>query len=332
MNGIQKVIKYCAMAFAIFLSVVILGTIVSVVMGVTTGIAGISVLTGEDKERINLSEEYSLEKATELGITSVLIDCNAEITVKRGDVLAINAENVTDDYTIRQANGEFSIVEENPKFNFIFDFNFGVTGGSKRETVVVTIPAELSTEQIKILSGSGAVTMTDVVTENLTVDSGSGRVTVENVTADHMYVDSGSGRVKISGATMSETEIYSGSGGVTVDDSKLGILVLDTGSGTVKMENTEATEANVDTGSGAVTYSGILTGTCEFETGSGALNLRIDGSEEEYRVKAECGSGTFRINGKKVDDGSYGSNVKGEFLIDSGSGSVNVEFNTPENE
>ena len=45
-------------------------------------------------------------------------------------------------------------------------------------------------------------------------------------------------------------------------------------------------------------------------------------------MKAECGSGTFRINGKKVDDGSYGSNLKGEMIIDSGSGSVNVEFNT----
>lgn len=329
MNGVQKVIKYCAMAFAIFLSVVILGSIVSAVVGVTTGIAGISVLMGDDKERISLSEEYSLEKAKELGITSILVDCNAEITVKEGDVLAIEAENVTDDYTIRQTNGKFSIVEETPKFNFVFDFNFGFMDASERETVVVTIPEDLSTEQVEILSGSGAVAVTGIVTENLTVDSGSGKVTAENVAAERMYVDSGSGRVKISGATMSDTEIYSGSGGVTVEDSKLGKLILDTGSGAVRMENTEATEADVDTGSGAVSYSGILTGTCEFETGSGALSLRIDGSEEDYRVKAECGSGTFRINGKKVDDGSYGANVKGEFLINSGSGAVDVEFNTP---
>ena len=59
MNGVQKVIKYCAMAFAVFLSVVILGTIVTVVLGVTTGIAGVNAITGEDKERINLSERYS---------------------------------------------------------------------------------------------------------------------------------------------------------------------------------------------------------------------------------------------------------------------------------
>ena len=79
MNGVQKVIKYCAMAFAIFLSVVILGTIVSVVMGVTTGIAGVNFLMEGDKERINIAEEYSLEEAKELGITEILVDCNAEI-------------------------------------------------------------------------------------------------------------------------------------------------------------------------------------------------------------------------------------------------------------
>ena len=326
MNGLQKVIKYCAMAFAVFLSVVIFGTIVSVVVGVTTGIAGVNYFMGDDKERINLSEEYSLEEAKELGITDILVDCSAEITVRTGNVLSIEAVNVTEDYEIRQNNGKLSIVQDTPEFKIWFWFG----NYSERETVVVTIPEELVTEQVKVLSGSGEVILSGVEAENLTVDSGSGKVTAENVRAKRLYVDSGSGRVTIAGAMMAETEINSGSGGITVDNSKLGKLLLNSGSGTVRMENVESEEAEVDSGSGTVSYEGVLNGTCEFETGSGSLTLRLDGSEEEYKVKAECGSGTFRINGKKVDDGSYGTNVKGEILIDSGSGSVNVEFNTPE--
>lgn len=328
MNGVQKVIKYCAMAFAVFLSVVIFGAIVSVVVGVTTGIAGINYFMDDDKERINLSEEYTLEEAKELGITSILVDCSAEITVRTGNVLSIEAENVTEDYEIRQNNGKFSIVQDTPEFKIWFWFG----NYSERETVVVTIPEELATEQVKVLSGSGEVIVTGVDTENLTVDSGSGKVTAESVRAKRLYVDSGSGRVTIAGAVMDETEINSGSGGITVDNSKLGKLHLNSGSGTVRMENVESEEAKVDSGSGTVFYEGVLNGTCEFETGSGSLTLRLDGSEEEYKVKAECGSGTFRINGKKVDDGSYGTNIKGEILIDSGSGSVNVEFNTPAEE
>lgn len=328
MNGVQKVIKYCAMAFAIFLAVTILGTIVSVVLGVTTGVAGVNFLMDGDKERINLSEEYTLEEAKELGITDILVDCSAEIVVKPGAVLAIEAENVTEDYEIRQNNGKFSIVQDKPQIKIGFWFDT-VT---ERETVVVTIPEGLATEQVKVLSGSGEVRVTGVEAENLTVDSGSGKVTAENVKAKRLYVDSGSGRVTIAGAVMDETELNSGSGGITVDNSKLGKLHLNSGSGTVRMENVDSEEAEVDSGSGTVSYEGVLNGTCEFETGSGSLTLRLDGSEEEYKVKAECGSGTFRINGKKVDDGSYGTNVKGEILIDSGSGSVNVEFNTPAEE
>lgn len=334
MNGLQKVIKYCAMAFAVFLSVVILGTIISVVVGVTTGIAGVNFLLDDDKERINLSEEYSLEEARELGITSILVDCSAEIVVQPGEELSIEAVDVTEDYEIRQNNGRFSIVQDRPEIKIGFWFD----DISEQEKVVVTIPAELSMEKIEIKSGSGEVTVKDLMTENrimlenLSIDSGSGRVILENVDADRLYVDSGSGMVTLAGARLSETEINSGSGGVAIDASALGKLLLNTGSGGVHMDNVEARDAEVDTGSGRVSYVGVLTGTCEFETGSGTLTLRLDGKEEDYKVKAECGSGTFRINGKKVDDGSYGMNVKGEILIDSGSGSVNVEFNTPEEE
>lgn len=326
MNGLQKVIKYCAMAFAIFLSVVIFGTIVSVVMGVATGIAGVNAITTEDKERINLSEQYSVEEAKSLGITSILVDCNAEITVERGEVLAIEAFDVTDEYEIRCSGDKFSIVQDTPSFNFKWFWFDDVT---EQEKVVVTIPADFHPEQIKINSGSGAVSVAEMDADNLTVDSGSGRVTMERVEADRLLVDSGSGKVTVTNAKVGNTELYTGSGGISVENAELGELRLDSGSGAVRMERVTATNANVDTGSGKVSYTGVLTGTCEFETGSGALAISLDGQEEDYRVKAECGSGTFRINGKKVDDGSYGSNVKGELLIDSGSGSVNVEFNTP---
>ena len=104
---------------------------------------------------------------------------------------------------------------------------------------------------------------------------------------------------------------------------------MDSGSGSVTMRNIIAEKAKVDSGSGSVLVEGTLTGTCEFETGSGSLTMRLDGREEDYLVKAECGSGTFRMNGKKREDGIYGTNVNGELIIDSGSGSVNVEFNTP---
>ena len=328
MNGIQKVIKYCAMAFAIFLTVVIFGSIVSVVLGVTTGIAGVNFLMGEEKERIDLSQEYTIEEVKSLGIQSILVDCNAEITVKPGEKLAIVAENVTDEYEIRQTNGKFSIVQETPQIKI--GLWFGNT--SEGECVTVSVPQELLMEQIKVNSGSGKVVLESFQTDELMVDSGSGRVTVNDVRTKRMNIDSGSGKVSLLRTTAEETGLVTGSGGIAVDDATLGKLRLDSGSGSVALRNVIAEKAEVDSGSGSVLVEGRLTGSCEFETGSGSLTLRLDGKEEEYLVKAECGSGTFRINGKKKEDGSYGKNVAGELAIDAGSGSVNVEFNTPEEE
>lgn len=327
MNGIQKVIKYCAMAFAAFLTVMILGTIVSAVMAVATGVAGVNFLL-EDKERINLAEEYSVEDAKKLGITSILVDCSAEITVKQGNELVIEAENVTDEYKIQQKNGEFSIVQKTPQVKIGFWFN----DVSEKETVTVTIPEELFMKQVKVNSGSGKVLLENFQTDKLMVESGSGSVAVSDVATKRMNIDSGSGRVTLTHTSAEETELLTGSGGILAEDTKLGKLRVDSGSGSVTMRNVVAEKAYVDSGSGAVLVEGTLVGKCEFETGSGSLTLRLNGNEEDYLVKAECGSGTFRINGKKKEDGSYGTNVAGELIIDSGSGSVNVDFNTPENE
>lgn len=329
MNGVQKVIKYCAMAFAVFLSVVILGTIVTVVLGVTTGIAGVNAITGEDKERINLSERYSPEEMAELGIHSILVDCNAEIVVEQGTELSIEAFDVTDEYEIRLANGTFSIVQDAQDFGIHFFWFEDVTA---HEKVIVTIPAEAELDELKLLSGSGKVAVSKVVADAVTLDSGSGSVSAEGIRAKQLFMDSGSGRVTVFDTNAEDTKLYTGSGGVTVERCELGKFRLDSGSGSVRMKEIVAENANVETGSGAVSLEGSLTGKCKFDTGSGSLTLRLDGVEEEYLVSAECGSGTFRINGKKLDDGSYGTNVKGEIRIDSGSGSVNVEFNTPTEE
>ncbi len=329
MNGIQKVIKYCAMAFAIFLSVAILGSIVMAVAGVSTGIFGVNSVVNGNKERVRLAESYSVEAASNMGIEKVLVDCNAEIVLEQGETLSIEAVDVTEDYEIRCADGVFGIVQDRPDFNIHWLWFEDITA---REKVVVTIPAEFPLEQIKVVSGSGAVSVSGAEAEKVILDSGSGRVTVNEVKTTGFFVDSGSGKVTVANTTASESELVTGSGAVTVENSELGELLLDSGSGSVTMEQIVAKDANVDTGSGSVAITGTLTGTCEFETGSGSLTIRMDGMEEDYRVKAECGSGAFRINGKKKEDGSYGTNVKGELLIDSGSGSVNVEFNTPEEE
>lgn len=331
MSGLQKVIKYCAMAFAIFLSVVIFGAIIAAVTGVATGIAGINYLT-EEKERINLSEQYTEDEITELGLKNILVDCNAHITVQRGEVLSVEALNVTEDYKIRCSNGKLSVLQEKNDFNIRFNWTLGDWEEREKEQVIVTIPESFVPNQVVIHSGSGKVSVTDVTSDRMELDSGSGSVDIAGVTTDTLRMDSGSGRVSLNGVNVTESFLDTGSGSVKGEDVSLGRLSVKSGSGAIELVRLVAEDVIVDSGSGSIEFEGKLTGECKFETGSGSATVSIDGAEEEYLVEAECGSGTFRINGKKVEDGSYGRNVKGSLFFDAGSGSVNVSFNTPAEE
>jgi len=331
MSGLQKVIKYCAMAFAIFLSVVIFGAIIAAVTGVATGIAGVHYLT-EEKERINLSEQYTEDEIAELGLKNILVDCNARITVQRGQVLSVEALNVTEDYKIRCSNGKLSVLQEKNDFNIRFNWTWGDWEEREKEQVIVTIPEGFVPNQLVIHSGSGKVSVSEVVSGRMELDSGSGSVDITGVTTDVLRMDSGSGRVSLNDVNAMESLLKTGSGSVKGENVSLGRLSVNSGSGAIELIRLVAEDVEVDSGSGAVEFSGKLTGECTFETGSGSASVSIDGEEKEYLVEAECGSGTFRINGKKVEDGSYGNNVKGALIFDAGSGSVNVSFNTPAEE
>lgn len=325
MNGVQKVIKYFAMAFAIFLAVCIFGAIITVVTGVATGIAGVNYLT-EDKDRINLSEQYSAEDIKNFGIKKIYVECDAEIVVKPGDALSVEAFNVTKDYEIRCNDGKICVIQDTPAINFVWNW-FEVADA--KEKVEITVPEDFAAEEVKINSGSGKVSVSGIDADRMLMYSGSGKVTMESIKSKYLHIDSGSGRVELIECYTEETKLETGSGSVTADEAVLGKLYLNSGSGGVRMRNVISQNAKFDSGSGSVSYTGQLTGACEFETGSGSLTLSLEGQEEEYLVKANCGSGAFRINGQRKEDGVFGENVKGELVIDAGSGSVNIEFNTP---
>lgn len=311
MNGIQKGIKYCAMAFATVLAIGIFSVIATMVTGIAFGVMSESEYE-ERRERVNLSKQYSAEEIAAEKIDSIFIDCNGEIVVEIGDILSVEAVDITKDYELRCEDGRISLKRQKSDFDVFWGAVFSwFDNATVQEKVVVTIPEEFVPKQVQLYSGSG-------------------KVAVDEVTADLLLVDSGSGRVTVVNSEFKTTALSTGSGSVKLADCSLGSLSLDSGSGAVAMEHVVAKDADINSGSGAIAYEGELTGDCNFDSGSGSVSLILNGNEEDYRIEADSGSGSFRVNGRKLDDGSYGSNVKGKLSFDSGSGSVSVEFVTPE--
>src|SRR5690606_124359 len=101
MNTFQRVIKYVAIGFAVFLTVVILTSIVSVLTGV------ISIFNGKEGKKIEFSKELSDSHIDQLDINNNL----GKIIVKTGSEFRVEATNVSERFRADAVNGTLIIDE-----------------------------------------------------------------------------------------------------------------------------------------------------------------------------------------------------------------------------
>lgn len=297
MSGFQRVIKYCAIALAVVLSLTIIVGCIQIVMFV----ANIASNGDLETATIDFSKEWSMEEAGEL--KEIMVSAGTEIKLESGERLSVEGSNLLDNCEATLENGVLTIsTKNNSDFSIIlFDLSW------HRSVLTITVPKEIDLEKIYIRSGSDRVYAEDITAKNLTLKSGSGRVHIEDVTLEEFHLESGSGRVEVADSALGETDI-------------------DSGSGRVELSNVSGKNAVIRSGSGRVEVSGTLLGNTKLHSGSGRVSLKLQGSKDDYYISVNSGSGGFYLNGKKHKDLETGVNTAGELRIVSGSGRVNLDF------
>lgn len=297
MNGIQKVIKYCTIAFAIALSLMIIVGCLQAILFV----ANIADMGEIGTETIDFTKEWSKEEAGELN--EITVSAGAEIRLKSGDRLRVEGSNLLGKCEATLENGVLSIsIKDDSDFSIIiFDFSW------HKSVLTVTVPTEIDIEKICVRSGSDRLYIEEISTKNLTVKSSSGRVHMEEVSLGEFHLDSGSGRVEIVDSALGETDIQSGSG-------------------RVEFRNVSGNNATIRSGSGRVEFTGRLLGNTKIDSGSGRVSLKLQGNKEDYRIRVNSGSGNFYLDGKKYNDLETGVNKEGDIYIVSGSGRFCLDF------
>ncbi len=162
-------------------------------------------------------------------------------------------------------------------------------------------------------TGSGSVKISDCKCE-IVADTGSGEVEILGGKG-RLSADTGSGRVKIEG--------FSGS------------IAADTGSGSVHARSvSDVPELDVDTGSGSVTVEGDLSALerLRIDTGSGGVRLSSS-AQPSLEMRINTGSGGVDVDAPgatvRQSDDIWTVRMKegaGSGVIDTGSGSVDIEF------
>lgn len=266
MNTFQRVIKYVAIAFAVFLTIGIIGGIVSVV----TGVASI-FSRGDDVKTVDYVKDF--EDVEKLKINHKI----GKLSVKPGKGFRVEATNVSDGFRAEVISGTLYIEEPDFVRRFLW-FDFGIRHG--KSIITVYVPEDFYAKRIEINSGAGDVRLENLFTDYLRIDAGVGDITGSKLTAMRVDANGGVGDMKLTDVNFTDVDFDCGVGSIKLDGMIFGKSEFDCGVGSVKIQVNGAREEytlKVSAGLGTVRVNGDKVSGEYKDTYKSDNTLSIDG-------------------------------------------------------
>ncbi len=260
MTTTQKVIKYLALAFAIFLAVSIIGGILGAV-----GVLGI--FFGDDAVTKDLST-YPVSGE----IRNLEIEINAaNLHIKEGS--AFSVESNLKNLKVTDKNG-YLMVKDTSR-NALF-------GSETYENAVLTICVPKGTvfDHVDLFTGAGKVTMDALSAKTLDFVLGTGEVTISSLTAtDSADIEGGAGRITVSQGSLKNLDLEMGVGQLNLTSLFTGDCRFDMGVGESNLTvlgKKEDYKLDLNKGIGSISVDGAAVSDYS-SSGSGANKLEING-------------------------------------------------------
>ena len=276
MNSVQKVIKYLALAFAIFLSVSIIG-------GIITGLTGVSyILSGRDNEAVGEMQVYPIEGE----ISSLSVDLSgAQLKIQTADKFSVESNH--NYISVKAENGNLRIYETKKLFSVY----------PKGATVILKVPENFVFDEASVDTGAGKVEIETLACDVLELSLGAGKADIKNLTANsNAKIDGGAGELNIDGGKLCNLNLDMGVGKLTLKSRIEGKSQLDYGVGEtnlILLGSKDDYKIELDKGIGEARLDGESMrddsvygwgeNRIEIDGGIGAINIEF--SEDEI-VKA----------------------------------------------
>lgn len=222
MNEFQKIIKYLAMGFGIFLTFIIITGIVSAVIGLS-GVFS----SGSSVNTTNITERYDNVKSIEIdhGVGKLYILEGTE------DQVVVEGSNIPEDYIIeKNFSGTLKIKNKVNVFNIV-----GINNNNK-STIRVYLPEGFVAEKFEINAGAGNVELNDITAKQLEIDAGAGNITGNRIYADFFDLDGGVGNIELKDIEFLGSDIDCGVGNIELSGNLLGKNKLECGVGEISID------------------------------------------------------------------------------------------------
>ena len=264
MTATQKVIKYCAFAFAVLLIAAIIGGIIKGAYYLGEAIFGESPKM--DKY------VYLIEEADPVKYESkkLIIEANAtNIKIVSGTAFSVRTNNKNINY---YPNDEEIVIKEKNKKGFNL--------GSVDTELIIEIPSIHRFEKIEVEAGAGKINIQDLKVDKLELEQGAGSLYLKNVeVTKNIEIDGGAGSITIESATLNNLKLDLGTGAFKYTGSLTGINNIECGVGSATLNLTgdkKDYQLHLEKGVGSITVDGEKVKN-DSNIGNGDNSLSIEG-------------------------------------------------------
>ncbi len=267
MTSAQKVIKYLAIAFAIFL---IVNIISAIIIGLYTLGNVFGLINSEDN---TITEELRVISSENAEISTLKIDLGfTNLHIKAGEKFKVETNNSRISFS--ENNGNIVIKEEN--------HNWFVNGNNQKSSLIVYIPKDMKAlDKIRLEAGAGEITIDTLKVKDLYFNLGAGKVQIENIIASQdAKINGGAGKIEIEAGKINNLDLDMGIGEAILQLALTGKSDIDSGIGSLDINlygEKEDYKIDIDKGIGSVKIEGReLTGD-DLSFGYGENYIEIDG-------------------------------------------------------
>lgn len=277
MMEIQKIIKYIAIAFGLFLSISIISSILfgaMTIIGIGTGIEYMA--SSENIEGSSYTQEFEQ-------VDSIKIDTSiSKLNIKTGDVLKVEGKNVSNQCKI-QKEGDTLVIQDKKVYQPLWK-------DDQYPEITLYIPENLTLEKVEIATGVSETIMERLQAKKIELELGVGNTQINQIKADKIKLEGGAGKLVILDGDLQEADIDCGVGSFEYTGILKGKNDIDCGVGKTLVTLTDGKE----------NYQ------IKAETGIGGLYIDNKSvadetvyGEGESRINIEAGVGRVDVNFKE---------------------------------
>ena len=280
MKPFQKVIKYGAMAFAIYLAIMIISIIVFVItaiFGIGVGIETVSNNIGnstDSRDVLTYTQVYNDIESLDINLSK------SKLEIKTGDSFKVEFVNVSKKLSTKLDNSgkELKIEDETLK---LFE------NRNSNSKVIVYIPSNYELKSVKLdLVGVSGTYIEGFKSEKLEVGIGAGRYEINNVQAKSCEIDSGAGETYINNSTFDNFEFNGGVGKATINCKVNAKGNIESGGGKLEVNligSKDDYKVRAETGIGNLTIDGNKVKDGEV-IGNGNTNINVEAGIGETSI------------------------------------------------